>query len=65
MTSFPEHPEQFAKDLAAKLNDLLADPEKAKRFGDAGRKRVEAKFSWSAIAEQTLALYEKLVAARA
>ncbi|GAA3749557.1 glycosyltransferase family 4 protein [Terriglobus aquaticus] len=63
-TSFPEHPEQFAKDLAAKLNDLLADPDKAKRFGEAGRKRVEAKFSWSAIAEQTLALYEKLVAVR-
>ena len=63
-TSFPEHPEQFAKDLAAKLNDLLADSAKAKQFGEAGRKRVEAMFSWSAIAEQTLALYEKLVAAR-
>lgn len=64
-TSFPVHPEQFAKDLAARLNDLLANPEKAKRFGEAGRKRVEAKFSWSAIAEQTLALYEKLIAVRA
>ena len=63
-TSFPEHPEQFAKDLADKLNLLLADPAKAKQFGEAGRKRVEAKFSWGAIAEQTLALYEKLVAAR-
>ena len=63
-TSFPVHPEQFAKDLAAKLNDLLADPGKAKQFGEAGRRRVEAKFSWSAIAEQTLALYEKLVSVR-
>ena len=63
-TSFPEHPEQFAKDLAARLNDLLADPAKAQRFGEAGRKRVEAKFSWGAIAEQTLALYETLMKAR-
>ncbi len=63
-TSFPEHPEQFAKDLAARLNDLLADPSKARQFGEAGRERVEAKFSWSAIADQTLALYEKLVAVR-
>lgn len=64
-TSFPLHPEQFAKDLAAKLNDLLADPAKAKQFGEAGRKRVEAKFSWSAIAEQTMVLYERLIAERA
>ena len=30
----------------------------------AGRKRVEDHFSWTAIAAQTIALYEKLVAAR-
>ncbi len=63
-TSFPTHPEQFAKDLAARLNELLEDPEKASSFGEAGRKRVEAKFAWSAIAKQTLELYEKLVAER-
>ena len=64
VTTFPSEPEQFAKDLAAKLNDLLADPEKAKRFGEAGRRRVEEKFAWSAIAEQTLELYRKLIAAK-
>ncbi len=64
ITSFPYEPEQFARDLAAGLSDLLADPEKAKRFGEAGRKRVEEKFAWSAIAEQTLDLYRKLVAER-
>ncbi len=64
VTTFPSEPEQFARDLAAKLNEMLADPAKAKRFGEAGRKRVEEKFAWSAIAEQTLELYRKLIAAR-
>jgi starch synthase len=61
VTSFPRHPERFARDLAAKLSDLLADPEKCRRFGDAGRRRVEAKFAWDAIAEQTIALYRELI----
>ena len=52
-TGFPTHPEQFARDLAAKISDLLADPEKCRRFGDAGRERVEEIFSWEAIAAQT------------
>ncbi len=60
-TSFPVKPEQFAKDLAARIGDVLGDPVKAKRFGEAGRARVEATFSWSAIAEQTIALYQSLL----
>jgi starch synthase len=39
---------------------LLNDPEKAKRMGEAGRKRVEEHFSWTAIAAQTIKLYEGL-----
>ena len=61
VTTFPLHGDKFARDLAAKLSDLLADPAKAKRFGEAGRKRVEEIFSWSAIADQTIELYEKLI----
>jgi starch synthase len=63
-TTFPDNPEQFARDLAARITELLADPAKAKAMGEAGRKRVEAIFSWTAIAEQTIALYEALVAER-
>jgi len=59
-TSFPLHPERFACDLAAKISDLLADPEKCHRFGEAGRKRVEETFSWEAIADQTIDLYRLL-----
>ncbi len=61
VTTFPSNPDQFARDLAAKVSDLLANPEKAKRFGEAGRKRVEETFAWSAIADQTIDLYRNLI----
>jgi starch synthase len=61
VTSFPFHPDAFSRDLAKKLSALLADPEKARRFGEAGRKRVEEKFSWTAIADRTIELYEELI----
>ena len=63
-TSFPTEPAKFAEDLARRLKELLADPAKAKAMGAAGRKRVEAQFSWTAIAEQTVELYERLIAER-
>ncbi len=65
VTTFPSNPEQFARDLAARLNDLLDNPAKAKQFGEAGRKRVEETFSWTAIAEQTIALYRSLIPRKA
>jgi starch synthase len=58
---FPTEPDKFARDFAAKVSDLLADPDKCRRFGAAGRKRVEEKFSWSAIADQTIDLYRRLI----
>ena len=64
VTSFPTDPDKFTRDLAARLNQLLDDPAKCKSFGDAGRKRVEDIFSWTAIAHQTVDLYERLIAER-
>jgi starch synthase len=61
VTSFPRNPETFARDLAVRIHAMLKDPERCKRFGDAGRKRVEEIFSWTAIAQQTIQLYEKLI----
>jgi alpha-maltose-1-phosphate synthase len=61
VTSFPTNPEKFVKDLAAKLLELLEDTEKCGRFGHAGRKRAEEKFSWTAIADQTIQLYQTLI----
>ena len=61
VTSFPLHPEKFSRDLAEKVSRLLADPATARRFGDAGRRRVEEIFSWSAIAARTIDLYRELI----
>jgi starch synthase len=58
----PRDPEKFARDLAARINQLMADPALCEKFGRAGRKRAEEKFGWPAIAEETRALYEKIVA---
>jgi starch synthase len=55
------HAEEFSRDLARKISVLLADPDKARRFGEAGRRRVEERFSWSAIADQTIELYRELI----
>ncbi len=63
-TSFPLDADRFARDLAAALNSLLADPEKCRRFGEAGRTRAEEKFSWTSIANQTIGLYQTLIEAR-
>jgi len=46
--------------LAAALNTLLRDPERAQAMGQAGRKRAVAEFGWHAIAAQTAALYAEL-----
>jgi starch synthase len=59
----PTDPARFAADFAARVNELLADPERARRMGKAGRVRAVGEFSWGAIAEQTVALYERLIAA--
>src|SRR6266550_2626800 len=57
----PLDPEKFPRDLAARINQLMANPSLREKSGKAGRKRAEEKFSWSAIARQTKALYQSLV----
>jgi starch synthase len=57
----PRDPDKFARDLAARINQLMADPALCEKFGRAGRKRAEEKFGWPAIAEETKALYQKLL----
>jgi starch synthase len=64
VTGFPVDARQFAKDFGTRVSGLLADPVEAKRMGEAGRKRVEEHFSWTAIADQTIALYRSLIEAR-
>jgi glycosyltransferase involved in cell wall biosynthesis len=54
------NPEKFARDLATRINQLMKDRQLRERFGKAGRRRVEERFAWSAIARETKALYEAL-----
>lgn len=57
----PTNPEKFARDLAARINQLMQDRQLREKFGRAGRKRVEEKFGWPAIAQETKKLYQSLI----
>jgi starch synthase len=48
--------------IAQAVDAVVADPERAKRFGQAGRQRCIAEFSWAQIAQQTLEIYQKVCA---
>lgn len=48
--------------LAEAVNELIADGEKAQRYGKAGRQRCVEEFSWAHVAEQTLEIYRKVCA---
>lgn len=60
-TNFPLYPERFSRDLAQRITELLTHPVQARSFGEAGRKRAEQVFSWTAIAEETVKLYRQLI----
>ncbi len=46
--------------LAAALRGLLADPERARRLGEAGRARVEADFSADVMCRRVLRVYDEV-----
>jgi alpha-maltose-1-phosphate synthase len=56
----PDDAKGYQTRLAEAVNALIADPEKARRYGQAGRQRCIAEFSWRRIAEQTLEIYRKV-----
>ena len=51
-------PEGFEVSFAQAVNELVADPERARAMGRAGRERAAEHFGWDAIAEQTIEVYE-------
>jgi alpha-maltose-1-phosphate synthase len=53
-------PAFFERRLAEAVNSLVADPETARQYGQAGRQRCIQEFSWAHIAEQTLEIYRKV-----
>jgi starch synthase len=56
----PRDPEGFAAGIASRVNELVADPDRAAAMGRAGRERAVREFDWSAIARQTSELYRSL-----
>jgi alpha-maltose-1-phosphate synthase len=56
----PDDADGYQRRLAEAVNALIADPERATRYGQAGRQRCIAEFSWARIAEQTLGIYRKV-----
>jgi glycosyltransferase involved in cell wall biosynthesis len=57
----PVDPDKFSRDMAEKINRLMADEALRTKFGEAGRKRAVEKFSWAAIAAETKKMYESLI----
>ena len=57
-------PATFEAGLSAAVNTLVADRPRAVAMGRAGRARAQREFSWRAIAEQTVAVYRSVLAAR-
>jgi alpha-maltose-1-phosphate synthase len=58
-SSEPRDPERFAEDIARLVNAVLDDPARAGEMGVAARQRVLERFTWAAIAERTLTLYQR------
>jgi starch synthase len=57
----PVDPPAFASAIAERVNELLADPDRAAAMGRAGRARAVEHFGWPAIAERTAELYRSLL----
>jgi alpha-maltose-1-phosphate synthase len=60
-TGTPLDADRFVADLAAAVNDVLADPARASALGKAGRRRAVDHFSWAAIAERTIDVYRSVL----
>lgn len=48
-------------DIAWGIKETLRNPEKAKNWGENGRRRVLEYFTWREVAEQTIKIYESLL----
>jgi glycosyltransferase involved in cell wall biosynthesis len=56
----PRDPQAVADEVGA----LLADPERRRRYGRAGRRRAASRYTWNRVATETARVYESLQAAR-
>ena len=54
-------PPRDPESLAAVLRDLLDDPERRRRYGEAGRERAVSLYDWSTVVARTEEVYEDAV----
>jgi glycosyltransferase involved in cell wall biosynthesis len=52
------------EELAAALRDLLDSPQRRAQLGEAAWRRVQERYAWPAVAQATVAEYERAIAAR-
>ena len=49
------------KDAEKAVNAMVADRDRARKFGEAGRARAVEEFSWATIAQQTVDVYKSVL----
>jgi len=54
-------PEEFEAGIAAAVNEIAGNPDRASAMGQAGRERAVREFGWDTIAHRTLELYQSLL----
>lgn len=57
----PKDADQYSRALAGSINELMRDDEMRTTMGRRGRERVLERYSWRAIARQTLDFYQHLL----
>jgi starch synthase len=60
LVDYATDPREFEAGLADAGNELIADPNRAKAMGLAGRERAVTQYGWDAIAARTVELYRSL-----
>ena len=60
-TRAPATPPASPPTSPARVNELLADPARARAMGQAGRRRAVEHFDWAAVAAQTMDVYRSLL----
>ena len=60
-TGTPTDPQKFVADLAAAMTQMVENPERAARMGEAGRTRALTHFSWDRIARATEDVYRSVL----
>jgi len=60
-TGTPTDPDKFVHDMAAAIDKIMADPELARKMGQAGYERARDHFSWESIADKTVAVYQSVL----